>query len=163
ELNVRADTKSNKFLQAMKPTSLTGLKTLPATFMSYMAAEFDPESLKIFQPFFKGMAASADEEEDKELAKAIQEAVDAFLAAKPRSFESASSLGGAGDSLQIWQFADPAKAVAAELKLFKALKPGGKFQLSPLKEKPVVEANAAKFRGANFNYVSMKWDLEKLT
>jgi hypothetical protein len=163
ELNVKANTKSNKVLKAMKPSPLAGLKSLPSTYMSYIAADFGADALKALQPVMKGFLASADEEEDKDQAKAIQEAVNELFAAKPRSLESASTLGTGGDSLQIWQYGDPAKAVAAQLKLFKALKPGGKFQFTPLKDKPTIKADAQKFRGAKLHYVSLKWDLEKLT
>jgi hypothetical protein len=147
----------------MKPSPLAGLKALPASYMSYLAADFSPEALKPLQTLVKAYLASADEEDDKDQAKAIQDAVNDILAAKPRGLESASTLGTGSDSLQIWQYGDPAKAVAAQLKLFKALKPGGKFQFTPLKEKPTIKAESQKYRGAKLNYVSLKWDLDKLT
>jgi hypothetical protein len=162
QLNVRADTKSNTFLKKLKPTALAGLKTLPSSFTNYMAAEFGKDAVKPLEPILKGLMASSGDEDDKDQAKAIKEAVDELMAAGPLGVDGASKVGSGIDALQVWHYADPAKAAAGQFKLFKALKAGSKYQFLPLKEKPVIKADAEKFMGAKLTYVSMKWDLDKL-
>lgn len=162
QLNVRDDTKSNGFLSKMKPSSLASIKTLPHGYTSYMATEFGPEAFKAFEPVLKALLASADEETDKEGAKVIKDAVDGILAAGPKGLLSASALSTGGEGLQVWQYADPNKAAAAQLKLFKALKGGGKYQFAPIKGQPVVKEGAESFRGTKLTFVSLKWDLDKM-
>jgi hypothetical protein len=163
-VDFREDTVTGQLLRAMKPSPLDSLKTLPADFTSYSAFDFGPAAFKAFGSIFKGVIASPSEEEeaDKAQAKAIQKALDEMIATNPRSLATGSRLGSGNESLMVWQVGDPAKLAAAQVKLFKALKGGGKYAFAPLKDKPVVKTDAAKYRGAGLNHVSLKWDLEKL-
>jgi hypothetical protein len=160
EVNVPTDSKSNGFLKTMKPSSLAGLKSLPASFTTFTAIDFGYQAYKAFHPIMKCLAAGP-EDDDKGNNKAILAAMDEFLAAKPLRYLSASKTGGS-TGFQVWEFTDPAKGVAAQLKLMKALKKGGEYQFVPIKETPVVKANAEKYRDAPLHFAGIKWDLEKL-
>jgi hypothetical protein len=163
EVNVATDSKTNSFLKTLKPAALAAMKSLPADYSTFIGFEFGPEAYKSFHPIMKALAASAggEEDENKAAAKAISDALDDMLAAKPRRYLSAST-AATQDELHIWDFADPAKGVAAELKLFRALKEGSEYQFRPLKEKPIIKAESQKYRDTKLHYVSMKWDLDKL-
>jgi hypothetical protein len=162
EMNVTADSKSNAFLKKLKPADLAEIKALPGDYTTFTAFEFGPDAYKSFHPIIKALAASgSEEEEDKGPNKAIDDALDEMLAAEPRRYLAAGKLAGQ-EEMQVWDMADPAKAAAAQLKLFRALKEGMEFQFMPLKEKPVIKAGAEKYRGARMNYVGMKWDTDKM-
>ncbi len=63
--------------------------------------------------------------------------------------------------LQVWQYRDPAKAAAAQLKLFQDFQNGESFQSVPLKEKPVVKPDAQTYRGFKLGSVRLVWDFDK--
>src|SRR5262249_33928861 len=160
--NFAADSKSNAFLKTMKPGALAGLKSMPADYTTFTAFDFGAEAYQVFHPIVKALSASGGEEDDeKGPNKAISDALDEMLAAKPRKYLSASKRDG-HEELQVWDFADPKKGVAAQLKLFRALKEGAEYQMMPLKDKPVIKANSAKYRNSSFHYVRLKWDLDKV-
>src|SRR5262249_55328145 len=146
-----------------KPAALSALKSLPADYNMFIGFEFGSEAYNSFHPIMKALAASAggDEDENKDAAKAISEALDELLAAKPRRYLSASKASGE-EELHVWEFTDPAKGAAADLKLFRALKVGSEYQFRTLKEKPLIKAESQKYRDTKLHYVSMKWDLDKL-
>jgi hypothetical protein len=106
-------------------------------------------------------SAGGDEDENKDAAEAINAALNELVAAKPRSHLSAENVDPP-EKLIIWDFADPAKGTAAQLKLFRALKAGSEYYAMPLKEKPDVKADSQEYRGVKLHSVSMKWDLDKM-
>jgi hypothetical protein len=101
----------------------------------------------------QGMAG--DSEEDKEVKQAQAEVAEAGPEALLADFNIPMQ------SLQVWRFKEPANAVAAQLKLYQALKPGGSYQTALLKEKPEVKANAQEHGGFKLHEVSVRWDFEK--
>jgi hypothetical protein len=161
-LGVAANSASNEFLKKLKPAAFAALKTLPGDFTTYSGFEFGPETYKVFHPIMKILLVSG-KEEDKQQNEAIAKALDEMLAARPRSFLSAGMMGAGRASLQVWDYADPARATAAQLRLFQALKDGGEFAMTPLKGKPVIKPSAEKYRGAALHHVRLKWDLGKIT
>src|SRR5207244_3374257 len=78
--------------------------------------------------------------------------------AGPRRQLTAASVPAGG--LVAAKYDDPAKAVAAQLKLYKELKEGSTLG-AVLKADPVVKEKAEKHGGFEFNSISLKWDLEK--
>jgi hypothetical protein len=161
DLSFAAHSKSDAFLKMFKPSPLAGLKALPAGFTTFSACDFGPQAYKAFHPILKSLAAGPETEEGKPQDKTIKEAMDDLLAARPRRYVSASNMSG-GTGFQVWEFADPAKGLAAQLKLMKALKKGGEYQFTSIKDEPVVKADAETYRDARFHYASLKWDLDKM-
>jgi hypothetical protein len=159
---VGAASKTNDALKTMKPSALAGLQSMPAGLMTYMGVDFGPEARKAFKPLVKNMLAASGERGDQAGDKALEDALDDLLDARPRQLYSAAKMGAGRCGLQVWQYADPAKAVAAQLRMFRALKEGAAVQLIPLKAKPVVKAEAQAYRDTKLHRASLKWDLDKL-
>jgi hypothetical protein len=91
--------------------------------------------------------------------KNLKAALDDLAAAKPRVRFEASSIPL--KSLQVWTYDDPAKAVAAQLKLIRAVGEGDIFQAAPIKE-PTVKEKAQEYGKFELHYFSAKWDFEKM-
>ena len=64
--------------------------------------------------------------------------------------------------MQIWRFAEPAKALAALTHVLENLGPGDTLSSGVLKAKVVVKKNAEKRGSTAFHAVSVAWDLEKM-
>jgi hypothetical protein len=157
-----ADSKTNLVLKTMKPSPLTGLEALPAGFTTYTAVDLGPEALKAFRPLVTCMLAPSGERGDQAAEKTLDDALDDLIDAKPRLMCSAARMGTDRAAVQVWQVADAAKGAAAQLRMFRALKEGGSFQLVPVKAKPAVKADAQAYRDTKLHRVSLKWDLDKL-
>ena len=155
QAKVGADTKINTYLKDSRPVDLSRLGTLPAGQMGYLAMDFQSGIYQSMRPFIQGMFGA-----EGKTSKEIQDALDQITAAGPETYLSEYRLPPAG--IQVWTYKDPAKAAAAQVKLFQALKGGDAFANTPLKEKPVIKPNAETYRNFKFTEVSLKWDLEKL-
>jgi hypothetical protein len=155
------DSKSNGFLKTVKPSPLAGLLTLPADQTVYTAVDFGPEAYKSVHPLIKNMLASADEDDETQY-NAVRRALAALLAAGPRSWLSATRLGTGRTGLEVGGFAEPARAVDAQVKLLKALKKGGDYQAVPLKDSAVVKNAAETYRGVRLYQARLPWDLNRL-
>lgn len=151
---VGADTQVNAFLKGAKPGALGQLGTLPAGQLGYMAAELPPELFKLYGPALQGFYGSEDAE-----GKKLRDAWEALTAAGPQA--GAMTFNYPTGGLQVWQYRDPVKAAAAQLKLFQEFQNGESFQSVPLKEKPVVKADAQNYRGFKLNSVRLVWDFDK--
>jgi hypothetical protein len=152
EATVGPDTKTNGFLKDAKPAGLSELEKLPKDQMGYSAVHFGPELSKLYQRLLAALPA----DENKE----CQEAKEELSQASPKSVLMAFNLSQ--DTLQVWHYQDPAKAAAAQLKIWQALTAGGRFQNAVLKEKPDIKVDAENHAGFKLNSVSVKWDLEKM-
>jgi hypothetical protein len=164
-VDVLEKSKSNAVLKSLKPSTLKDLGTLPANYTTFMGLDFGPDALGALAPLAKKLLATTEEEEDeaaKARNKAVKAAVQQLLDAKPRRILSAGKLGAKTAGLQIWECADPAKAAAGQLKLYKALTGKTQYFSMPLKGKPTIKANAVKYRDGQLHHVAMKWDLDKL-
>jgi hypothetical protein len=161
-VGVAENSKTNQLLKTMKPSPLASLQALPAGFTTYTAVDFGPEAYKAFHPIMKNLLAAAGEKGDQASEKAVADALDDLLDARPRELYSAARMGVARGSLQIWQYADPDKGDAAQLRMFKALKEGTSFQFIPLKGKAGVKTAVQPYRNVKLHSVLLKWDLEKL-
>jgi hypothetical protein len=64
--------------------------------------------------------------------------------------------------MQLWHFEDPARAVAAQLKLARSLEANGTFQGGVVKDKPTIKEKAQKYGEFTLNSVEVDWDLEKM-
>ncbi len=149
---VAGNSKTNQFLKNGKPLALEELGKLPAGLMSYSAMQVHPEMLKAMGSYLYG---AAGDNENKE----VKAALEALAEAKPRLRLEAAAIPLRG--IQVWYYEDPAKAVAAQLKLLKAVKGGQMFQAAAVKE-PVVKEKAEKYGNFQLHSFSAQWDFEKM-
>jgi hypothetical protein len=143
-------------LKDSRPIAFQELERLPAGQMYYSGLKIDPALAKALG----GMLFGALSDPDSKEGKAIEAALQQLLQAQPTVRLDGVTVPPAG--VQVFQFADPAKAVQAELKLFEALGAGGTFASGMLKEKPKIKPKAEKYKNIEFNSVQLTWDLEKM-
>lgn len=149
------NTATSRLLRDEQTKALEGLGRLPTGHMAYVGGKLSPA----LADALKGLMAEVQAAEDDDAtAKAISEYLDALKAAGPTGAYSATSLPA--NSLQVEIYQDPAKAVAAELKLFKSLTTGSLMQSVQLKEKPKVRENAHRYEGFTFNEIQIAFDFE---
>jgi hypothetical protein len=153
EVEVPADSKTNAYLKDWTRLPAADLARLPAGQMIYSNMALTPALLKEIGALSYGVL-----DPDSAEGKAIKKEVAAMADAGPRQVMSAFNVPALG--LTAWKFDDPAKATAAQLRLFQGLKEGSSYG-AVLKATPVVKENAEKFGGFNLHYVSMKYDIEK--
>jgi hypothetical protein len=151
---VREGSPTGQLLQDTKPVAFKDLARLPQGRAYYMG-------MKTSSTLLKGISnlAAAQDKDSKE-AKAVAEAMDELAKAKPDVRLDAYSLPLAG--LQVYHYQEPAKAVAAQIKLFKAMGPGGSVSSGTLKEKPVIKESAQKHGDFQLHSAQFVWDFEKM-
>jgi hypothetical protein len=145
----------------MKPSRLPDLNMLPGGLVSYTGMEFSPEMYKAFQSL--GQLITSGKSEDKNQAKALQEALAEFEAAQPKTMLAASMLEVGRGGLQVWRYGNPDRGIAAHLKYFQAMKEGAVYQFVPVKGDPEIKMNAETYRDGKLHSVQLKWDLAKLS
>jgi hypothetical protein len=155
EVGFKADSASNKVLSQIKTYPLAGVEKLPPGYLAYVAMQQEAKTFKMLEPLIRGVMGSPEGAKEKDL----QQALDELLAAGPGLVLMATSPGSKG--LQVAHYKDAEKAAAAQLKFFDALRDVTLYASMPLKEKPVVRANAETFRGGKFHFFSVKWDFDK--
>src|SRR5208282_2414901 len=155
QAEVNEDSKTNAFLKDCQPNALPELSKMPTGSLMYMATHLGARTFREFLPMLYGLYGDKDDKESKD----IRAALVALADAEPRSRYDAWSIPIEG--LQVAHFADPAKAVAAQLKVFESLQPGSQFSQGMIKDKKV-QANAKKYAGFELNRVAITWDLEKM-
>ncbi len=153
---VRAGSPTGQFLQDSRPAAFQELALMPDGRTYYTAMKTTSRLYKNLGSFLLGILPDKDSPEAKEVSAALEE----MAKAGPGVRLDAFSLPPAG--LQVTQYDDPAKAVAAQLKLVKAMGPGGTIQSGVLKDKPVVKNAAEKYGDFELHSVQMVWDLDKM-
>jgi hypothetical protein len=154
KVEVNANTPTDRYLKNFTVSSANDLAQLPAGQMGYWSMRLSPGALKD-SLWLRSMMLNTGSQ-----AKAIQEAFDELIAAKPAFSMGDFHLPPSG--LKISHFQDPAKAAAATLKIFEAFETSDNFQSAPIKGKPEIKPNAQVYRGFHLNMVSMKWDFDKM-
>jgi hypothetical protein len=154
-VEVASDSKTGLLLSEWKSLPLSEVGKLPGGQMIYSGFSFAPGVGKLFGPLLFGIQADPDSEEGK----AVLKATAALSDAKPRQRLDAANVPLRG--LQVWKYDDAVKAVAAQEKLFAALKAGMSYQTVVLDKDPVVNKETRKQGGFEFHSVSLKFDLEK--
>jgi hypothetical protein len=146
------DTKINSHLKKSQVSPLADLAKLPAGQLAYFAMILRPETLKALAAF----AGEADSQ-SKDMKAAYEQFADAGPSVTLSSFAVQPSRG-----VQAWAFKDPAKAAAAQVKIFQALKEGEGYGNMFLKGAPVIKQDAQSHRGFKLTSVTLKWDFEKM-
>jgi hypothetical protein len=154
EVEVSTDSKTNGTLKQWKSLPVADLGKLPAGQMIYSGVAATPALLKEVGPFLYGVGNDPDSKESKAVHKMVAE----LAAAKPSQQLTAASVPAGG--LVAVKYDDPAKAVAAQLKMYKELKEGWALG-AVLKAAPAIKEKAEKYGGFEFNSIGLKWDLEK--
>lgn len=149
------NTATSRLLRNEQPSLLDGLGRLPQGQMVYVGGKLRPALADALKGLMAEVQAADD---DDATAKAISEYLDALKAAGPTGAYSTMSIPA--NTLQVELYKDPAKAVAAELKLFKSLTTGTLMQSVQLKEKPKVRENAHQYEGFTFNEIHIAFDFE---
>jgi hypothetical protein len=153
---LRAGSDTGKALADSRPAPLGDLAMMPAGQMVYTALKPGPTLLRALGGLTFGVFASAEGDEGKGVREAVQE----LLKAGPGTWLYGIRLPLSG--LQVWTCADPTAAVAAQLKLIQALRPGDGFDAAPLKEKAKVTPRAEKHGDFELHRADLTWDLEKM-
>jgi hypothetical protein len=154
--SVGASSKTNQLLKGLKPSAFDELARLPAGMMNYSAMQIQESWTKELSSYLFGASGGNEDKENKKLKAAIEE----LAAAKPRLKLDATSIPLKG--IQVWTFDDPAKAVAAQLKLVRALEGGDTFQTAPIKD-PKIKEKAEKYGAFTLHSFSATWDFDKFT
>jgi hypothetical protein len=157
QVRVGADTPTNTALKKFPVTDLKQLESLPAGSMIYTATEVNAALLKTFQPLMYGVLTKGTGVDPKSL----QEALDDLAAAKPQMSVAAMNLPVRG--IQVWKYADPAKAMEAQRKLLESLPSGGSYQFTVLKDKPEIKVDERSHRDFKLTRAKFTWDLDKLS
>jgi hypothetical protein len=155
QASVGGTTKTNQLLKGMKPSAFDELARLPAGMMNYSAMQIQEGWAKDIGSYLYGANSGDKEKENKKL----KEAIDELAAAKPRLRLDATSIPL--KSIQVWTYDDPAKAVAAQLKVVRALEVGDVFQMAPIKD-PKIKEKAETHGGFTLHSFSATWDFDKM-
>jgi hypothetical protein len=155
ESEVREGTPTAQLLKDSRPAAFKDLERMPGGRAYYSALKTSAALYKGLGGLIAGIPLSKDGEESKEIAAALEE----LAKAGPNERLDSYSFPMAG--LQVYQYDDPAKAVAAQLKVIKALIANDPKEIG-LKEKPVLKTNAQKHGDFQLHSVQMAWDFEKM-
>lgn len=155
QTELRDGSVTSRALADFKPSSFRDLDRLPPGQMFYSGLDMNAKMLEAL-----GSAIFGGAGEDDKQAKAIATGLKDLARAEPGARVDAASVPPRG--LQIWQFQDPKKAVAAQLKMVKAIEKGGTYQTGVVIDKPDVKEDAEKYGDFTFNSVTVRWDIEKM-
>lgn len=160
-LNVRAqarfadDTPTGRLLRSESPTALSDLPSLPRGLKVYTGSKLGQAFTDVFKTFAEQFGTPDDDEKSAELTEKLHAGL---AAAGPQGEYTASSTPDA--ALTVSAYKDPAKAVAANVSLFKALDAGGRVSAMVLKAKPVVTEAAQTEGGVKFTEIQAHFDFE---
>jgi hypothetical protein len=149
---VRGETKTATLLQDSRPAAFDELERMPNGQTYYGAFKTSAALLKGLGNMISSFAPTG---ESKEMAAVMEELAKAGPSIRLDSFSFPLS------GVQVYYYDDPVKAVAASLKMYKAMgADDGKS--SGLKEKPVIKTDAEKYGDFKLHSVQVTWDLEKM-
>jgi len=149
---IRAGTPTADLLLDSKPVDFKELARMPDDRLFFTA-------MKTSSALYKGlgnmMVNIVPAKESKETAAVLEELAKAGPGIRMDSYSLPLS------GLQVSQYDDPAKAVEAQIKLFKAMY-SGDVKSSGLKEKPVIKMKAEKYGDMGLHSVQLVWDFDKM-
>ena len=149
------ETPTGKLLRNERTSDLADLGKLPKGEAVYSAGQLGQALREVFETLNQQVVAQDDDE--KAAAAVKQFFADVKAAGREGEAQAASP---PKSSLSVIRFRDPAKAVAANTRLFKSLPAGSMFANVALKEKPDVKENVQKLDGFTFNELRLTFDLE---
>jgi hypothetical protein len=153
ESELRPGTATAKALEGHKQSAFTQLEKMPAGQVFYIGMEPDKSFVAAAGGLMYGITPG---NEDKDAKAALDELIDAG----PGTSLSATDIPVGG--VQVSHFADPAKALDAQLKLIRYLGSGTVYGGGMLKDKPKVTPKAQKYGDTEFARVELTWDPAKM-
>jgi hypothetical protein len=142
-------------LQDSSPIDFKELERMPAGRMYYSALKTSSALYKALGSMMSGVPLGKGAEDSKEVAAALNELADAGPTVRMDGFSFPMN------GLQVYHYDDPNKAVAAQVKLFKALMSSDPKNVG-LKEKPKLTMDAAKIGDFKLHSIQLAWDFEKM-
>lgn len=149
-------TKTNVALKSARSGPLTGLAKLPSGQIAYTASAGGLDGASGLLNSMLGFGTGGDGKANK----AMEDAMAELAAIKIE--ETYGSMDYPMTGITVTRFSDPAKAVAASLKLYKATPENADFGGMAIKGKLKLEENAQKVGGFTLHGVQMAFDLDKL-
>jgi hypothetical protein len=149
------DSPTGRMLRAETPTPLSELPALPRGLTTYTGSKVGKPFTDVMKALAQEFAASDDDEKG---AAALEKLLGEMAAAGPQGEYSASA--APETTLSVAAFKDPARAVAAQTKLYQSLAAGGRMNNVVLKEKPKVTEAAQKDGEFSFTEVRLHFDFE---
>src|SRR5262245_49401470 len=150
-------TKTNAVLKSAKSAPLTALGKLPTGQIAYTASAGGLEGATGLLNSMLGLGGGGG---DAKANKAMEDAM-AELAAIP-IVETYGSMDYPMTGISVTKYGEPAKAVAAALKLHKGIPENAEFGGMAIKGKVKIEENAQKFNSFALHGVQMAFDFDKL-
>ncbi|MFL5339870.1 MAG: hypothetical protein ACJ8F7_06945 [Gemmataceae bacterium] len=148
--------KTNAYLKTMKPATLTGIIKLPTGAMAYSNSVPGLDLAQGLLTSMLGLGGSGE-------SKASPEAEEALKELAGLKFEESYSSGDfPSGGIQVIRYAEPAKAVAASLKLYKSVPADSSFIGSALKGKPEVKEGEQTAHGFTLHSVRLTWNIDKM-
>ena len=149
-------TKTATMLKDLKSIPLADIDRMPPGSIFYTGMMMNADIIKLLGPLASGTVQEPESAE----AKTVKKALDELASAGPGARVEVSGMPVAG--LQVWSFADPKKALAAQLKILDNIGKGDTFAGGMLKQKAAVKKQAAKYKSIEFSALKLEWDVEKM-
>jgi hypothetical protein len=149
------DTPTGRMLRSETPTPLSGLQALPRGLTIYVGSKIGKSFTDVFKALAQEFAAADDDEKG---AAALERLMADLAAAGPQGEYAANA--PPETNLTVAAYKDPAKAVAAQTKLYQSLDAGSRMANIVLKEKPKVTEAAQTEGGFSFTEVRLHFDFE---
>jgi hypothetical protein len=156
ETEIRPGTPTAKALEGNKGSAFKGLETMPGGLATYIGMEANKKMVAALSEIVFASSVTGDDKAEK----ATRAAIDELVQSDPGTSLNAYNIPMQG--IQVSHYADPAKAVVAQLKLFAELASGTAYSSGLLKEKPKVTPKAEKYGDFEFTSVELRWDAEKM-
>jgi hypothetical protein len=157
QTEIRPGSPTARALAGVKLSAFPELARMPAGKMIYNGIQTSPALFKALGALLFGALT----ESDGKGAQAVQDALGQLAKANPGTRLDAASVPPS--ALTVWHYEEPAKAMEAQLQLYKALYTGDTPSAAVLKGKPVIKAGAEKYAGFTMNSVQLVWDFDKMT
>src|SRR5262245_32609577 len=148
--------KTNATLKAARSAPLPGLAKLPIGQIAYTGSAGGVEGATALLNSMLGLGGGGEGKANK----AMEDAMAELAAIKVE--ETYGSMDYPMTGISVTKYSDPAKAVAASLKLHKAIPENAEFAGMAIKGKVKIEENAQKVNGFTLHGVQMTFDLDKL-
>ena len=153
---LRANSKTSALLKTLTPLPAAELDRLPAGHVFYTGMMMNADIYKMLGPISVG----AMTEPGSKAAKSLEAAFAELAKAGPGATIGVAGLPASG--VQAVQYAEPAKALAAQRKILESLGKGATFGGGMLIEQTPLKKNAGKYKNLEFDSLTLKWDLEQM-
>jgi hypothetical protein len=157
EMAFRTDTPSGKYLASEKTSPLAALDGLPRGHAVYSAGKFGPSATKTMQTLNREFTAGDDEAAAESVARY------ASLFAEATGEGTVSVGTGFARGLSVLTPKEPAKLVAAYVKVLKAVPKTGRYQNVPMKERPALKEADQTHAGFTLHRATVQLDFEAAT